>query len=88
MTDNFSFTHDRDGDKIATTKCLDCGFAIELHSRGLCATCYQRNRRNDTLNEYPTTLFLSKPEEHVYWAVKYYPELVKSWMLELGELDR
>lgn len=79
---NFSFTHDRDGDKISTVSCLDCGFAIELHSRGLCATCYQRNRRNGTLDEFPTTYFLSSPEEYVYWAVKHYPELVKSFQGE------
>ena len=79
-----SFTHDRDGDKIATAKCLDCQEHLELHSRGLCGACYQRNRRQGTLEEYPTTLFLNSPEEYIQWAVRFYPELVQHYIAEQG----
>lgn len=81
----FSFKNDIDGSAILTVACLDCGVAgIELHSRGLCMNDYQANRRAGTLDEFPTAYFLNSPEEYVYWAVKYHPELVKKWQEDLG----
>lgn len=78
MGSMYSFVKDKEGEIIATTKCFDCQVTgITLHSRGLCMTCYQANRRDGTLGEYPTAYFLNSPEEYVHWAVKYYPELVK-----------
>lgn len=81
----FSFSKDVDGEINLTVACLDCRVSgIELHSRGLCMTCYQSNRRHGTLDEYPTAYFLNQPEEYVYWAVKFYPDEVKRWLRELG----
>lgn len=68
------FTNQQDyAETVTLLTCLDCETGFEkLIARGLCSTCYKRNQRHGTLQDYPTTEFWTNRENHIKWAVKYY----------------
>ena len=64
-------------------KCGDCQ-ERETWSRGLCSSCYTRNQRAGTLDEWPTKEFLRNPEANVRWAFGTDIEMIADIAVEFG----